>query len=94
MSYWRKKPVVIEAFLWTGGPDQTEDPLWIVDAINRGDVGFNDICSPKVTMWIKTLEGVMTANVGDWVIKGVNGEIYPCKPDIFENTYEAVEESE
>lgn len=41
---------------------------------------------------IETLEGVMDASIGDWIIKGVNGEFYPCKPDIFEKTYEAVEE--
>jgi hypothetical protein len=43
-------------------------------------------------MKIKTLEGVMTANIGDWIIQGVNGEIYPCKPDIFEKTYELLKE--
>ena len=42
---------------------------------------------------INTLEGRMTAQVGDWIIKGVAGEFYPCKPDIFEATYEAVEEA-
>lgn len=41
---------------------------------------------------IKTLEGVMTADIGDYIIKGVNGEFYPCKPDIFEKTYEEVKE--
>jgi hypothetical protein len=41
-------------------------------------------------MKIKTLEGIMTANAGDWIITGVNGERYPCKPDIFEKTYEPV----
>jgi hypothetical protein len=43
-------------------------------------------------MYIETLEGVMKANVGDWIIKGVKGELYPCKPDVFEMTYEPVEE--
>lgn len=46
----------------------------------------------KVKMIIDTLEGAMVANVGDWIIKGVNGELYPCKPDIFEKTYEPVEQ--
>jgi len=41
---------------------------------------------------IHTLEGTMTANIGDYIIKGVNGELYPCKPDIFEKTYEKVQE--
>ncbi|NHT75921.1 hypothetical protein G8E10_09540 [Rhizobiaceae bacterium CRRU44] len=90
MSKFRKKPVVIEAFLWTGGPDQTEDPEWICDAISRGDVFFSE--PPNVTMQIRTLEGVMTASIGDYVIQGVKGEIYPCKPDIFAATYDAVED--
>lgn len=80
---YRKKPVVIEAFVWTGGPDQTEDPEWIVAAIEAGDVTFE-----PDAMLIHTLEGVMRTNVGDYVIKGVQNEIYPCKPDIFEATYE------
>jgi len=42
---------------------------------------------------IQTLEGIMTANIGDWVIEGVNGEFYPCKPDVFEKTYEEVQEA-
>ena len=46
----------------------------------------------RAVMHIATLEGVMTANPGDWIITGVNGEQYPCKPDIFEKTYEPVEE--
>lgn len=89
---FRKKPVVIEAFLWTGGPDQTEDPVWICDAIRAGTVFFDKNRSEGVTMKIKTLEGEMTAKRGDYIIQGVNGEIYPCKPDIFEKTYEAVNE--
>jgi hypothetical protein len=82
---YRKKPIIIEAFKWTGGPDQTEDPVWIIEAIKTGNVFFDDC-----TMKIKTLEGIMTANIGDWIIQGVNSEIYPCKPDIFEKTYEKV----
>ena len=46
----------------------------------------------KKILKIKTLEGEMTANVGDWIIKGVAGELYPCKPDIFEKTYEFMTE--
>jgi len=91
MSKYRKKPVVIDAFQWTGGPDQTEDPQWCVDAIIKGDVelhlpGFSEEGEPYLI--IKTLEGDHKANVGDYIIKGVKGEIYPCKPDIFEMTYD------
>lgn len=90
MSYWRKKPVVIEAFRWTGGPDQTEDPEWIVEAIKAGTVRFQDSGTPNVAMLIDTLEGTHRADQGDWIIKGVKGELYPCKPDIFVATYDAV----
>lgn len=94
MSKWRKKPVVIDAFKWTGGPDQTEDPEWCVDAIRTGVVGFVNAGSPECYMTIKTLEGVMSAQQGDYIIMGVNEELYPCKPDIFEKTYEFVDETE
>lgn len=87
MAEYRKKPVVIEAFRWTGGPDQTEDPDWIVSAIKSGSVRFT---SNPVGLLIDTLEGTHLANQGDYIIRGVKGEIYPCKPDIFELTYEAV----
>ena len=84
---FRKKPVVIEAFCWTGGEDQIEDPVWIVKALNSGTVWFN---RDPLQMIIATLEGNHAANPGDFIIQGVQGEIYPCKPDIFEATYEAV----
>ncbi len=87
---YRKKPVEIEAFKWTGGIDQVEDPEWIEEAVKDGVVSFREEGSPKVHMLIDTLEGVMTAQVGDYIIKGVHGELYPCKPDIFEETYEPV----
>ena len=87
---YRKKPVIIEAFKWTGGRDQLEDPEWVIEEIKKGNVTFDR--TPPITMKIKTLEGVMTAQEGDFIIQGVNGEIYPCKPDIFEKTYEKVEE--
>jgi hypothetical protein len=83
MAKFRKKPVVIEAFRWTGGPDQDDDPVWVVEKIKSGDVWF-----ARGGLHIKTLEGVMRAEAGDWIIKGVKGEVYPCKPDIFEATYE------
>ena len=86
---YRKKPVIIEAFRWTGGEDQTEDPEWAVEAMRRQEIWFR--WGNPVVLVIHTLEGDMVAQPGDWVIQGVKGEIYPCKPDIFEATYEAVE---
>lgn len=90
---YRKKPVVIEAFQWTGGPDQTEDPEWMIDAIRNGTAFIHSSSTGQnhFDMHIETLEGTMTANPYDYIIKGVKGELYPCKPDIFEATYEAVE---
>jgi hypothetical protein len=89
MSKYRKKPVVIEAFKWTGDQNQTEDPIWIVEAIKNGTVKFNQLSE---LMEIETLEGTHTAQFGDYIIQGVKGELYPCKPDIFEMTYEKVED--
>lgn len=86
---FRKKPVVIEAFQWTGGPNQPEDPVWACEAIRAGSVRFENVGTPDAALLIDTLEGTHRANQGDWIIRGVKGELYPCKPDIFEATYEA-----
>jgi hypothetical protein len=85
---YRKKPVVIEAFQWTGGIDQTEDPEWICKAIKEGIVIFPFQGTKDCQLAIRTLEGTMIAEQGDWIIQGIKGELYPCKPDIFEATYE------
>ncbi len=81
---FRKKPVVVEAIRWDGNNIvavtefmQPAAPVYL----NRDDI-----------VGIQTLEGVMVARIGDWLIKGIAGELYPCKPDIFEATYERVEE--
>lgn len=88
---YKKKPIVIEAFKWTGGPDQTEDPEWCVDKMKTGEVWLENQGTTDCILAIKTLEGNMTASQGDYIIKGIKGEIYPCKPDIFEMTYELAE---
>lgn len=85
---FRKKPIVIEAIQWTGDKNQKEDPEWLVKAINNSQI---TISYPD--MLINTLEGKMIARPGDFIIRGINGEIYPCKPDIFAKTYDMVEES-
>lgn len=79
MTY-RKKPVEVEAFKI--GSDDI--PEWFSKELQAGNVSYNE------AFYIKTLEGVMKADNGDYIIKGVKGEIYPCKPDIFEATYEKV----
>ena len=86
---YRKKPVVIDALQfradWNIG--NVIFPRWAVEAVAVGAIDLDQ--KPGVAL-IRTLEGTMTANDGDWIIKGVKGEIYPCKPDIFAATYEAV----
>lgn len=87
---FRKKPVVIEAYQWNVKGNFVNWKLlpdWFTEAYEKGDVL---LLTDGIE--IKTLEGQLKANVGDWIIKGVKGEIYPCKPDIFEMTYEPVEE--
>lgn len=91
MSKFRKRPVVIEAFRWTGDVDQTEDPVWCCDAMKAGTVRFEGVGTNDVALLIDTLEGTHRADQGDWIIQGVKGELYPCKPDIFALTYEAVD---
>lgn len=91
MAKYRKKPVVIEAFQWSYGMGHENYPKWAQDAFDSGDetlsVGIDD---SKMKLYIKTLEGVMAGDEGDFIIQGIKGEIYPCKPDIFEATYERV----
>jgi hypothetical protein len=87
MGMYRKKPVVIEAVQY--------------DGVNSGEIAefmntpirtktSPEEGNPNGKITIETLEGSMTASVGDFIIKGVEGEFYPCKPDIFEKTYEQV----
>lgn len=80
MPLYIKKPVVIEAFQWM----KDEVPSWWVEA-----KGIKLEIDTGVAL-IPTLEGIMRATPGDWIIKGIKGEIYPCRSDIFQATYEAV----
>ena len=77
-----KKPVKIDACQWTG--DNVEEIKEFVEPIA-------EYLEDEQVILIHTLEGDMKANVGDYIIKGVKGEFYPCKPDIFEETYNIVE---
>jgi hypothetical protein len=82
MPKFRKKPVIIEAFRLGERGQPTPAPSWF------GSPNPKDITDQGIT--IHTLEGDMLARWGDWVIKGIGGELYPCKPDIFAATYELV----
>ena len=87
MAKYRKKPVVIEAVQWIGGPHCQAQIRSLYTENNK--VAF--LGCPPHEVRIETLEGTMKADFGDWIIKGVQGELYLCKPDIFEQTYEPVE---
>ena len=93
MAKYRKKPVVIEAVQFNGFKEEngqvnlSERPEWLTSEFGKKVIFFDK----QNTLTIKTLEGNMIANLGDWIIKGVNGEFYPIKSEIFFKTYEKVE---
>jgi len=82
---YKKKPIVIEALQWTGNFEEMSrfcpSGAFALEANNTS------------TMCIPTLEGTLTVSEGDYIIKGVKGEVYPCKPDIFHMTYEEVQDA-
>lgn len=80
MAKYRKKPVVVEAEVYSRNGLEAERVAKWCDGIQDEEGCL-----------IKTLEGLMLANYGDYIIKGIKGEFYPCKPDIFEMTYELVD---
>lgn len=98
---YRKKPVIIDAMLWSG---RQEDLLEMLHFIADGHENFEHLpkipgqisssvgfTPPSGELSIPTLEGIHTARPGDYIIRGVKGEFYPCKPDIFAMTYEKAE---
>lgn len=89
MPKFRKKPIIIEAMQLTDGPfgNHHEVAEWCGGIVTVGE-------DTEIAIEIGTLEGTMRADVGDWIIRGVQGEHYPCKPDIFEATYEPVEDDD
>ena len=85
---YRKKPVVIDAVQWTG--DNMADMKRFM-VVGKDFYKASKSVAPRGTLFIRTLEGGHHADIGDWIIRGVKGEFYPCKPDVFALTYEAVE---
>ena len=83
MAKYRKKPIVIDAVQFTGG--NYDDIRCFMSDSNTALFSDGD------DLKIKTLEGIHAISPRDWVIRGIKGEYYPCKPDIFEQTYELVE---
>jgi hypothetical protein len=87
MPQFRKKPVVIEAIRYTGGNRREIQDFTGQECRAEPDEKTNATGYPLV---IKTLEGQHIASLGDWIIRGVKGEFYPCKPDVFAATYDTV----
>ncbi len=88
MAKYRKKPVVIEAIKFIDTTERIEELSGFID---NQPLRIDYKNPEKPILKLNTLEGEHIASVGDWIIKGVKGEFYPCKPDIFEMTYEKVE---
>jgi hypothetical protein len=102
MPNFRKKPVVIEAHQFLGNTASVlevyrfvngPDSVVLKSALDHEKFESYAEVLIKTGLDIKTLEGTLKASVGDYIIKGINGEFYPCKPDIFEKTYESVEDA-
>jgi len=82
MTFYRKKPVVIQAVQWTGENN--------IEILNFCSTCYITSSGKSKDLIVSTLEGDMSAAVGDYIIKGVKGEFYPCREDIFDLTYETV----
>jgi hypothetical protein len=90
MGRYRKKPVVIDAWQFNNRMDN-DPPNWLRELEGKMIKVFKDRFGNATVIDVRTLEGIRMAVPGDWIIRGVKGEIYPCKPDIFEATYEEVD---
>lgn len=101
MARYRKKPVIIEAVqvaaavyngkTWNGSPFKCDVlPQWLQEAFTNGTIAVHPSDRDYALLAVKAREGTMLAEPGDWIIRGVKGELYPCKADIFEATYEPV----
>ena len=89
---FRKKPVVIEAVQIAKVMDGSIVPEWFTEAIDSGVIDLYGLPGGKAALKVFALEGDMVATEGDWIIRGIQGEIYPLKSHIFSASYERVEE--
>ena len=96
MAKFIKKPLQIEAFQLTYEVAKGIHPIpiWAKEAHEEKtlQIHYTDKIHNSQYAFIETLEGTMEASANDWIIKGIKGEIYPCKPEIFEKTYDLIEE--
>lgn len=93
MKKFRKKPVIIQAVQWDADLKNFDEIMNFMQEFHGSKLNYEDaeeLAYKTKEIRIQTLEGLMTASDKDWIIRGVNGEFYPCKPDIFELTYEEV----
>ena len=101
MTKFRKKPIEVDAFQWMGGPIRPDHPVWAIEASQKpfGTLGSVTFFNVKHTLYpnatdmqlkIWTLEGLAIARPNDWIVRGVKGEIYPERSNIFEATYELI----
>ena len=88
VEWYRKRAVEIPAVCWDGNPETIDAFFDALGTPVKDRVAWG---SPGSFLMIRTLEGDMRCEIGDWIIRGVAGEFYPCKPTIFEQTYEPVE---
>lgn len=91
MPKFRKKPVVIEAVQWNG--KNFDEVMNFMKEFHGSKLNYENAEEAALNsgkLFVVTLEGIMEASNKDWIIKGINGEFYPCKPDIFEKTYDIV----
>jgi hypothetical protein len=88
---YRKKPIVVEAIQWDGTVEGMDKIKSSFKELGTSLLSCNRTTGTVFHWSIITLEGMHVVSEGDYIIKGINGEFYPCKPDIFEKTYEAVE---
>ncbi|MDG2025922.1 MAG: hypothetical protein P8J50_02330 [Acidimicrobiales bacterium] len=89
---FRKKPVIVEAMLWDGSPESADAVLAWIHAGAPDDEKLAEYTDPRdsgAEFATHTLEGRLTASPGDWIIRGVVGEFYACKPEVFADTYES-----
>lgn len=91
MAKYRKKPIVIEAIQWDGST-KSFNLIQELNSLGKRTIISESDIDDVTDLIIPTLEGDMRALIGDWIIKGINGEVYPCKPDIFAKTYDLVTE--
>ncbi|MDD2296897.1 MAG: hypothetical protein PHX79_03675, partial [Sphaerochaetaceae bacterium] len=88
MALYKNKPVILEAFKWTGEPDQTEDPVWLVTAIASGKASFANLGTSRVSLVIFAAEGAIQALPGDFIARDSEERIHIFPPAIFEKQFE------